>query len=233
MNQESQPSKTATEDGNVLAALARIEARLERLEAGLAPALELGEAAPATVAAVFDSFDARVSALAARGINVDERARRLAGLFEQLSDPAIIETVEQSLELARSVPAGVSTAADVFDGWVARLSVAGVDVDQRMSVLIRVAERLTAPEALDVVCELLAHTETIARLLKSGVFEAGAVNAVARAADALRCMDLDNVEPVGALGALKALGDPDVKKALGALVAFGQCFGRSAHRATD
>ncbi|MCB9914475.1 MAG: DUF1641 domain-containing protein [Planctomycetes bacterium] len=227
------PTRPGAPDGEaILAALQRIEARLERLERAAEPARELSDAVPATLATAVDALDERVNALAARGIDVDDRVRRSLALVEQLTDPGTLATLEQALEVAKTLPNHVAATMDIVDGLVARMAAAGVDVDERLNVLVRVAERLTAPEALEVVGEMLSHADMLGRLLESGVFGPGAVNVVGRAANALSCMDIDSVEPVGAFGALKALSDPNVKKALGALVAFGQCFGRSAHRAT-
>jgi len=145
-----------------------------------------------------------------------------------------LDRLERSSETARTLcataPGALATLVDTFDGLVARMSAAGIDVDQRINTLVRVAERLTAPEALEMLCEVLDNVELFDRLRESGVFGPGAVNIVGRAADALGRIDIDQVEPVGALGAFKALRHPDMKQALGVLMAFGKYFGESTQR---
>lgn len=216
-------------DDRILAALARIEARLDRVEQCLARTDALAGSVPATLAAVTDTIDEHIAQLTNHGVDVDDRIRRLVRLVEPLTRPETIDALRQSIETLREVPAMVATVADTVDGAISRLAEQGIDVDERLQIVARVAERLTAPEALAAVRELLGHVGAIQRLLESGIFAPGAVEVVDRAAGALADMDMTGVRPVGAFGAIKAMRDPCIQRSLGALVEFGRRFGRTVH----
>lgn len=139
----------------------------------------------------------------------------------------IEQTLEGPSELARSLPGTVASAVDSLDGVVAALGEDGVDVDARLHTVLQVAERLTAPEALSAVTELLAHVDAIHRLLESGIFGPAAVDTVGRAAGALGAVDLRSARPVGPLAAMRSLREPAAKRALGVLVEFVRKFGES------
>ena len=208
MNEERntplEPPETASLQA-VAASLARIEGRLERLEASLGGLGQVVASAPGGVATAVDTADDLIARLGDRGIDVDARLRQLLCLTEKLTEPATLAALESSFELLRNLPGTVATAADVFDGVVERLGESGVDVDERLRIVAQVAERLTAPEALAMVAEFLSHVDAIQRLLESGIFSRGAVEVVDRAAGALTAMDLAGARPVGAFGALRAL----------------------------
>lgn len=213
----------------VLAALTRIEARLDRLESRLEGVGDLAAETPATIATAVDGLDETVARLAARGVDVDERLRELLALTEKLTDPATLASVGEAVDVLQSLPGTAATIADTFDGVVGQLAEMGVDVDERMRVVVQVAERLTAPEALAVVTETFDHVDAIGRLLRSGIFAPAAVDVVDRAAGSLAAMNVEGARPVGALGALRALSDPCIQRSLGALVEFGRHFGRTVN----
>ncbi|MBK8975403.1 MAG: DUF1641 domain-containing protein [Planctomycetes bacterium] len=216
-------------DEAILAGLRRIEERLERLEQQGGRTEHIVAEVPGTLATAVDAVDGTIARLQARGVDVDERGRRLLALLESLSAPAMLDQLEAALRTVATLPATLATLADTLDNAVARLGAAGIDVDERLNILALVAERLTAPEALAMVREFLSNVESIHALLQSGILEPAAVTVVGRAAGALTEMDLAGVKPVGAFGALRALGNPCIRRSLGALVAFGKAFGRTVH----
>lgn len=112
------------------------------------------------------------------------------------------------------VPAVVATFTDVLDGLVERLAARGIDVDERMRALLRAADHLTSPRALDALAsvlssEILAHqtTEVVGRMGR----------AIVTAEHEAR--------PLGMWGLLRALRDPEVQRAAGFLVAMARRFG--------
>ncbi len=216
-----------SEEARILQMLTRIEERLDKLEQSLALPRDAAAALPGTSATVADMFDDAVDALADRGIDVDRRAKRVGRVLAQATEPTTLDAIERLLELAASIPAIFAATADTLDSAVSRLADAGIDVESRRRIVLKVAERLTAPEALSVVQDLLANVDAIRHLLDSGVFGPSAVDVVARAAHAMAQIDIERADPVGPLGALRAMRQPDVKRALGVLVAFGRSFGKS------
>jgi len=78
------------------AALARIEARLARLERALEPVETVAVQAPLLVATVTEMADAS----AARMGGVDARTHALADITERLTRPQTIATLNRLLEIA-------------------------------------------------------------------------------------------------------------------------------------
>ena len=155
----------------------------------------------------------------------DERlARTLERIEHRLS---VIEQRLLPLEtLGTRIPQALAVLTDTFDDHVDALSQRGIDVEERRQLLLRIFERLTAPEALVAVQELLKHVDTIATLLDSGVLDPGPVRMVARAGQALAtAAETEGRERVGAFGLLRALGDPDVQRAAGLAIRFAQALG--------
>lgn len=116
--------------------------------------------------------------------------------------------------MAATMPGAVAVAADTFDGLAARLGAAGVDLDDRMRSVIRAIEVSTAPRAVN----------GLASLVESHLLEPSALAVVSQLAAALAAPG--DHAPVGAWGALKALRDPDVQRALGFFLAIGRRFGQ-------
>jgi hypothetical protein len=126
-----------------------------------------------------------------------------------------VERVEALLALADQVPALIGTMTDTFDSVVGRLRDAGIDVDDRARRLLLVADRLTRPETLTAV----------EAMLDSGLFDPGTVAVVGHLGNALAQTGAEAPERVGVFGALRALRDPDVQRAVGFLVAIARRVG--------
>ena len=146
----------------------------------------------------------------------DSREDRLLATLERLERR--VEHMEDALGQLEGatarMPAVVATLADVFDGLVERLAARGIDVDDRMRALLRAADHLTSPRALDALAsvlssEILAHqtTEVVGRMGR----------AIVTAEHEAR--------PLGIWGLLRALRDPEVQRAAGFLVAMARRFG--------
>jgi hypothetical protein len=214
-----------TDSQAVLAALERLEGRLERIETALEGLGALTREGPGLAAAAVDSLDDAAARLTGRGVDVDERLRVAAQLAERLTEPKTLATLEQMLTLAEAAPALVGAAGDSFDGLVARLAERGVDVDERLHILWNVAERLTAPEALRAVNKVLENVDTLQWVLESGIFDESAVHVVGSIARALSETDSKTIDPVGTMGLWRAMSDPGIRRSLGVAVEFGRRFG--------
>lgn len=148
---------------------------------------------------------------------LDRIERRLARLED---------FVEKADHVVTSAPPMIGTALDTVDSLVRRLADAGVDVDERMRVVLRVAERLTAPEALEAVVALLDKVDVLKSLLEVGVFDEAPVRVVAAAGRALATAAAESPTSVGAWGAVRALGDPEVQRTLGFALRVAKILGR-------
>jgi hypothetical protein len=112
------------------------------------------------------------------------------------------------------VPAVVATLADVLDGLVARLAARGIDVDDRMRALLRAADHLTSPRALDALASILS-SEILAHQTTEVVGRMGRAIVTAE----------HEAQPLGAWGLWRALRDPEVQRAAGFLIAMARRFG--------
>jgi len=127
----------------------------------------------------------------------------------------VAATLAPTAGLASTLPGAVAMLADTFDGIALQLGAAGVDLDARMRSVVRALEVSTAPRAVDA----------LASLVTSRLLDPSALAVVSQLAAALA--EPTTVRPVGAWGALKALRDPDVQRALGFLLGVARQFGQN------
>jgi uncharacterized protein YjgD (DUF1641 family) len=202
----------------VLAALERIEARLSRLEALAPPAI-------GAAATLVDTIDQRVAALRDRGIDIEERAGALARAVEKLTDPRVLAALESLATLAAQGPDVLATLVDALDSRMTVLAAKGIDVGERATLLFDALERLTSPEALSVLKLLLSKVDDVRFLLESGVLERHTVSVVAELGRALADTARSETRGVGLFGALSAMGDARVQRALGFGLSLASRFG--------
>lgn len=203
--------------------LARIEATLARLESRLTL---LETQAAAAVGVATDAFDGAMADARARGVDVDARARTMLRLAERITDPGVAGAVERMLDLAPQGPHLVATVVDTLDGLVARARASGLDLDARAHLLARAAEQLTSPEALELLGVMLDQIDALRGLMRSGVLDPAATRIVGTAGAALAQTALEPVTPKGPWDALRALGDHEVRTALGFALRYAKNLGR-------
>lgn len=152
---------------------------------------------------------------------------------DNASGAATVQTIEERIRavsevtdglrpliaLAQQAPALVAVLVDSFDEAMRTANESGIDVERGLLNGAEAALRFGATMDADKVRELDA-------LLKSGVLAPGTLRIVGELGRALT--DTAAAPPVtcGIVGLLKALGQPDVQRALGFLVTFAERFGR-------
>lgn len=153
-------------------------------------------------------------------------------LRERLRDPATAQALDHILErlealariadaavlLGAQLPGGVAMLVDSADEVAGRLTARGVDIEKGLAHGAEAALRFGAIMGPEQVASLEA-------LLTSGVLDPQTVALVGRLGQALSETASEPAAPVGAMGALRALRDPDVQRALGFLVGFAKRFG--------
>ncbi len=169
--------------------------------------------APVTVArdesvAISESGSPEVQAALAR-IN------RLAARLEHTLD-----VLEPSIAMVQQAPLMIATAVDTFDALVAEGRDHGIDVDQRLRDALRLLEQLTAPDTMRSLNTLLHRLPTLAALAPM-VDDAPALLDTARR----------TARPLGLLGTLSALREPDVQAAVGLAVSAARVVGKQASTA--
>lgn len=215
------------DEAGLLAAIERLELRLARMEEAMGRVTRLlDEAAPA-IATVVDTADDWIRRAEERDFRLDERLHATLRAAERLTAPETVEKLEKALALADQIPGLLAMFGDVADGWVARLQEAGIDLDERGRILLQALERLTSPQALQVLRSLLENVEVVQGLLDAGVFDPEPVSIVSKAGLGLAQVGRESPQPVGLLGLLGALRDPDVQRSLGFAIRFAKRFGEA------
>lgn len=235
------PARGAGGGSNDIAALLqRIDERLARVERAVERAEAAAAGAPGMVATAVDALDGIAARAQAGGVDIDERLAGMLRLVERLTDPRteraltrLLEAaplLERAIGVAEQAPGLVATALDTADSLADRAREAGIDLDERLRILARVLERLTAPEALNAVEALLAKVDSLKAVLASGILDPQALAAVATAGDALAKAANAPAKGMGLWGAFRAAGDPEVQTTLGFLVRFAHAFGADLER---
>lgn len=183
-----------------------IEKKLEKVT----PLIEKGE----TMTAIFtDSLDEGIRNSVP---NMEERLSAVFSLVNKLSDPAMIEKLNQLIELSDRLPGLISMVTDSVDESIMNATKNGLRPDAIFSTLADFTAQLSK----------LTQSGQLKDLINSGIFDAGTLQVVAKAGKAMTSAQKGPVENLGLFGMMRALRDPDVQHAAGFLVAFGKQFGK-------
>lgn len=196
-------------------ALNRLLDRLDTIEEAVDKLDAMMAQGPAMMAMMTDMADDVYREADASGVDLDERLHLTLQLAERLTAPRTVEVLsqlmdrmddlEQLIVLTEQAPGFMAMIVDMFDSLHRRAVDAGHDPE-------RLARR-----------SLAATTS----LLESGVLDPAAIDIVGKAGDALvDCRCQEETPEVGLLGLLRAMRDPDTRRALGFLTAFGKRFGK-------
>ncbi|MCA8959096.1 MAG: hypothetical protein KDC38_01230 [Planctomycetes bacterium] len=214
----------------ILGKLEAIERRLDALERRSgASGLEAWQRPVENAMAGFtDAFDETVRRCAARGVDVDQRARATLDLVERLTESRVTDalgkivdrmaSLEQLTALAEELPKVVAAATDIVDDEIQAAAARGEDIDralrQGLSAILYLGQRISPHEV-----------EALGQLLRSDVLHAKSVDLIGRLG---RAMVDANEKPRGSVGpfaALGRLGRPDTKRTIAFLLEFAQQFG--------
>lgn len=162
----------------------------------------------ATVTEIADSHARRIP-------DIDDRLEQVIGLVERMTRPQTMKSLETLIDAVEQAPLLFSTAVDVVDDLMAKAAASGLEVESLVESTGKLLSGLFD----------LATSPEVRNLLESGMLDKGAVQTLGRAAAALADVRCQTPEPVGFFGALRAIGDADVQRALGFLIAVGSAFG--------
>jgi hypothetical protein len=221
--------------------LGQVHGRLDRLEARIG--VVEGELR-AGLGIVGDSVDQEVGRLYAQGVDVDARLRSARRLLIGASAPEVTEPLLRLLDRLREqperlqaaisfvegLPGLVAMTGDTLDGFAEQVAQTGTPLDTRIKGALALAEQATRPESVRAMQRLLDRLDVLETLTASAVFEPHSVDVVGQAGKALVETREAHPAPVGLFGALSAVGRPDIQRALGFLIHFGERFGRALAR---
>lgn len=161
-------------------------------------------APPETAAAAAVSVEARLA-------SIEDKLARIERVLDR------VEGVERD---ARAV---LAMGTDVVDRAMGQGDRAH-DLQQRLSTVLGLVEKLTSPEIVAVLEEGLAHHAAVTRILRSGAFDPAALDIVGKLAAALAGAAQDHGR-IGMWGAVRAAGTEPVQHALGFAVSLAARFG--------
>lgn len=169
-----------------------------------------------------------------------------SGLLERLGDPqtlrllqTLLEKLETAVFLLEALDGFLRRSGEIAESassLVGDLRNANVDLSDvqtlasRTPRIIDALARLTESKALDRVPELV---QAVSVLAESGMLDPKLVGLLGqlgqRMGDAYRDASATPAPPLGALGLLRALGEPEVQRTVGLLVAVSRRFGKDLH----
>ncbi|MEZ4513400.1 MAG: DUF1641 domain-containing protein [Chloroflexota bacterium] len=118
--------------------------------------LALADQAPGMVAMMGDMVDETVRRAASSGIDIEARLRAGLTMAEKLTAPEMMAKLDQLLALADQAPGMVAMMGDMMDETVRRAASSGIDIEARLRAGLTMAEKLTAPEMMAKLDQLLA-----------------------------------------------------------------------------
>ena len=155
-----------------------------------------------------------------RPVGHDRRHQRIA---EQPGRPARARTRPRGVDVDARLRLALRLAERLTDPAVAS------SLEVMLATLLgRAMERLTSPEALELLAAVLSRLDAVRGVLESGVLDPATTKVVGTAGQALVRTARERIDDgPGALGVLRALGDGDVRAAVGFTLRFARHFGRS------
>lgn len=208
----------------ILERLAKLEAKINRVQAATEPMGTAAAAIPPAIAGLTDAWDAWARQAQAQGIDLDARMQALGRLATRLSEPSMLKSFETLLGLlpdgiahVQALPMVMATLVDSFDAWVRSAAERGLDVEVLLghmgTIALQLSEMLQSPQ--------------FKALMSSGVLNPETLAIIGQAGQALVETRAEPPPSLGLFGVLKALQQPEMQKALGFFVTFANRFGQS------
>jgi hypothetical protein len=202
----------------------RLGAALQIAEKLTAPAMveklnqvfELTDQLPGLSSMAVDIVDETYRQAAARGINIEDRAKALLHITERLTQPRQMEQLNALLDLSDQLPGLIAMGVDVFDDTYRSAAARGLDLETLSAQGVTVLKQLST----------ILGSDEFKSLLQSGLLSPSTVGVVAKAGDALVESRNMPTKKMGMFGLLGALNDSDRQRALGFLMNFAKQFGQ-------
>lgn len=204
---------SAASAADLEAVLARIEGRLAAIESAVQPVVRAAHDAEKLLATATDIADEKLAKLG----DVEGRLSAVSDVLERLSRPQTLASLSKLVDVAENAPGLVATATDILDQLMAEAGEQGLELSQ----VFDNARRLTFG-----LLKLTSSPELRA-LLDSGMLDPRALASLGQLAESLVAVREGGAPRVGMLGALRALGDADVQRALGFALQVAAGFGRT------
>lgn len=121
--------------------------------------------APSMISMVADMADDMVQTNAKRGVDLDERMRVALHMAEKLTEPAMVERIDALVGAVEQAPGMISMVVDMADDNIRTAAEHGVDINERLSSALVLAEKLTAPKVVEQLTGMLAMMDQSSGLI--------------------------------------------------------------------
>ena len=225
--------------------VARLEARLDRIEASLERVTSLLDALPPQIGMVIDAGDELARRASARGVDLDARMSAALSALERISEPktldALVRIASQAERLepvavwAASAEGTLAMGLDAADALARRAQERGVDLDARASAALDLLERVSDPATAAAVGRLAALAPSLEPLARLAAQFEDHLALFIDSADAWAAarqregVDLDQRATDG-FAMLLRLASPEVAVPLGKLIDAVPALGRHADK---
>lgn len=199
--------------------------------------------APGLMAMTADMADSIYRQADTNGISIDQRLKNALEIAEKLTSPEMTEKLGDLLSLADQAPGLIAMTADMADEAYRKADARGVSIDQRIKLAWEAAEKLTAPEMIAKLEQLLVMghqmpglvaitadiaDETMRNAIAKGVDPQTIAQIAGSAGQALSQARQEAPAKVGGIfSLLGALKDSDRQRGLGFLMNFLKHFGKN------
>ena len=173
-----------------------------------------------------DVVDTAIARADERGLDPQARLQEGLRLLERATTPETLGLLREALDALESAPGLAATAADVFDGLVARLAEDGIRLDERAENALRAINHLTHPDMIEILEHALQTGSLRSLLVSTDVFAPPAVHVVGCAARSLIETQQAPIEEIGLFGLMGAMRKPEIRRAAGFAIGFAERFGR-------
>ena len=152
-------------DGETLAGLSRLLGRIDDLEKTVDRLSGVIEQGPGLVAIATDAVDDEIRRVNDEGGDVEARLRSALTLADRLTAPDMVAKLDAALTTLDRLPGLVSMTVDVLDETARNAAAKGVVVEERIQAGLQIAERLTHPDMVAKMDEMLGMMDRLPGLM--------------------------------------------------------------------
>ncbi|MCB0852306.1 MAG: DUF1641 domain-containing protein [Bacteroidetes bacterium] len=206
--------------------------------------LTFADQLPGMASMFTDMVDEGYRRAAEKGVDLEQRMGQALTLAEKLTSPEMVDKLDSLMKLADQAPGLLSMVTDMADESVRGAYYKGIDVESRLKGALTVAEKLTDPEmvgqlenllklakqapglaamTIDIVDEAMTSS-TMSHVAK--IFDPEIMATVGDVGTALSEAVGQPIERRNLWGLMKAMRDPELQTAIGFLINFGRNFGK-------
>lgn len=232
----------------ILAGLDNLLNRIDTLENAvdrLSVAIEQG---PGMVSMVADIADDTYKNAAENGVDIEQRLANALKVAERLTAPQMMEKIDKLFTFFDQAPGLISMTMDTIDEGVKKSEAKGIYLEKRIGNALTMAEKLTAPDMVDKLNQLLqladqapglisiavdSFDDQIQKLNDSNLDVQSLIEISQLASVALsKAKKMPAAKVGGIFSMLRTMRDKDRQKAIGFLMNVAKAFGQEINKKT-